>query len=250
MTTCARRWASSSRCTCPSPGWRCCRSILGLPDHLQPDPHRLPRDGHRSGLHAGLRGRDRRGGRHAPSAASAGAAVVLLAARRSGACCRACWCLCWSAPSIVIASQRGMPADEVRALTFFSLVLSIVSLILVNRSFSTSLVTAIRRANPRWRGSRCGRRHSRAQPAGAGTAEPVQLRSAALGRSQPDARRRGNHSGRARACQDVLARPASVLICATYQPLSATSITAQHSHIPYSQTQFTCFPEFIPCFHG
>lgn len=48
----------------------------------------------------------------------------------------------------VIASQRGMPADEVRALTFFSLVLSIGSLILVNRSFSTSLVTAIRRPNP------------------------------------------------------------------------------------------------------
>lgn len=47
----------------------------------------------------------------------------------------------------IIASQRGMPADEVRALTFFSLVLSIISLILVNRSFSTSLVTAIRRAN-------------------------------------------------------------------------------------------------------
>ncbi|MDF2115569.1 cation-translocating P-type ATPase [Roseiarcaceae bacterium H3SJ34-1] len=47
----------------------------------------------------------------------------------------------------VIASKRGMPADEVRALTFFSLVLSIVSLILVNRSFSTSFITAIRRTN-------------------------------------------------------------------------------------------------------
>jgi Ca2+-transporting ATPase len=47
----------------------------------------------------------------------------------------------------IIALRRGMPPDEVRALTFFSLVLSIVSLILVNRSFSTSLVTAIRRAN-------------------------------------------------------------------------------------------------------
>jgi Ca2+-transporting ATPase len=47
----------------------------------------------------------------------------------------------------IIASQRGLPADEVRALTFFSLVLSIGSLILVNRSFSTSLVTAIRRPN-------------------------------------------------------------------------------------------------------
>jgi len=47
----------------------------------------------------------------------------------------------------VIALQRGMPEDEVRALTFFSLVLTIVSLILVNRSFSTSLVTAFRRPN-------------------------------------------------------------------------------------------------------
>jgi Ca2+-transporting ATPase len=40
-----------------------------------------------------------------------------------------------------------MPADEVRALAFFSLVLSIVSLILVNRSFSTSFIMAIRRPN-------------------------------------------------------------------------------------------------------
>ena len=48
----------------------------------------------------------------------------------------------------VIALYRGMPEDEVRALTFFSLVLSIVSLILVNRSFSTSLVAAFRRPNP------------------------------------------------------------------------------------------------------
>jgi len=47
----------------------------------------------------------------------------------------------------IIASLRGMPANEVRALTFFSLVLSIGSLILVNRSFSTSLITAIRRPN-------------------------------------------------------------------------------------------------------
>jgi Ca2+-transporting ATPase len=48
----------------------------------------------------------------------------------------------------VTALQRGMPEDEVRALAFFSLVLSIVSLILVNRSFSTSLITAFRRPNP------------------------------------------------------------------------------------------------------
>jgi Ca2+-transporting ATPase len=47
----------------------------------------------------------------------------------------------------VIALHRGMPEDEVRALTFFSLVLSIVGLILVNRSFSTSLIVAFRRPN-------------------------------------------------------------------------------------------------------
>jgi Ca2+-transporting ATPase len=41
-----------------------------------------------------------------------------------------------------------MPEAEVRALAFFSLVLTIVSLIFVNRSFSTSLVAALRRPNP------------------------------------------------------------------------------------------------------
>jgi Ca2+-transporting ATPase len=46
------------------------------------------------------------------------------------------------------ALHHGMPPDEARALAFFSLVLSIVSLILVNRSFSTSLVAAFRRPNP------------------------------------------------------------------------------------------------------
>lgn len=48
----------------------------------------------------------------------------------------------------VIALRRGMPETEVRALTFFSLVVAIVSLIFVNRSFSASLVTALRRRNP------------------------------------------------------------------------------------------------------
>ncbi len=46
------------------------------------------------------------------------------------------------------ASLRGMPENEVRALTFFSLTLSIISLILVNRSFSASIITALRRPNP------------------------------------------------------------------------------------------------------
>jgi Ca2+-transporting ATPase len=48
----------------------------------------------------------------------------------------------------VVAFHRGMPEDEVRALAFFSLVLTIVGLIFVNRSFSASLVTAFRRPNP------------------------------------------------------------------------------------------------------
>ena len=47
----------------------------------------------------------------------------------------------------IVALRRGMPEEEVRALTFFSLVLTIVSLIFVNRSFSASLVTALRRPN-------------------------------------------------------------------------------------------------------
>jgi Ca2+-transporting ATPase len=47
----------------------------------------------------------------------------------------------------VVALARNMPEAEVRALTFFSLVVTIVSLIFVNRSFSASLVTALRRPN-------------------------------------------------------------------------------------------------------
>jgi Ca2+-transporting ATPase len=47
------------------------------------------------------------------------------------------------------ASWRGMSETEVRALAFFSLVLTIVSLIFVNRSFGASLVAAF--ARPIWR---------------------------------------------------------------------------------------------------
>ncbi len=48
----------------------------------------------------------------------------------------------------LVALRRGMPEAEVRALTFFSLVMAIVGLIVVNRSFSASLVAAISRPNP------------------------------------------------------------------------------------------------------
>jgi Ca2+-transporting ATPase len=47
----------------------------------------------------------------------------------------------------IIALKRGMPEQEVRALAFFSLVLAIVSLIFINRSFGASLITALRRPN-------------------------------------------------------------------------------------------------------
>ncbi|MDO9439786.1 MAG: cation-translocating P-type ATPase [Beijerinckiaceae bacterium] len=47
----------------------------------------------------------------------------------------------------VVALNRGMHVDEVRALTFFALVMSIVALILVNRSTSASILKAIRRPN-------------------------------------------------------------------------------------------------------
>jgi Ca2+-transporting ATPase len=47
----------------------------------------------------------------------------------------------------VLALGRGMAEAEVRALVFFSLVVTMVSLIFVNRSFSASLVAALRRPN-------------------------------------------------------------------------------------------------------
>jgi Ca2+-transporting ATPase len=48
----------------------------------------------------------------------------------------------------VIGYREGMPETEVRALAFFSLEMTIVGLIFVNRSFSSSLITALRRPNP------------------------------------------------------------------------------------------------------
>ncbi|MBI5320466.1 cation-translocating P-type ATPase [Bradyrhizobium sp.] len=48
---------------------------------------------------------------------------------------------------MVTANAWGMPENEVRALTFFSLVLVIISLIFVNRSFTSSLVEAFTRPN-------------------------------------------------------------------------------------------------------
>ena len=47
----------------------------------------------------------------------------------------------------VVALGQGMPETEVRALAFFSLVVTIVSLIFVNRSFNSSPLAALRRRN-------------------------------------------------------------------------------------------------------
>jgi Ca2+-transporting ATPase len=47
----------------------------------------------------------------------------------------------------VVALRNGMPDDEVRALTFVALIFVIFSLILVNRSFSSSLKLAVVRPN-------------------------------------------------------------------------------------------------------
>ncbi|ESQ85020.1 hypothetical protein AEAC466_04760 [Asticcacaulis sp. AC466] len=48
----------------------------------------------------------------------------------------------------VIGLSLGMVENEVRALAFFSLILTIVALIFVNRSYSASLMTALKRPNP------------------------------------------------------------------------------------------------------
>ncbi len=47
----------------------------------------------------------------------------------------------------LVAASQALPETEVRALTFFALVASILALILVNRSFSTSLLQALDRGN-------------------------------------------------------------------------------------------------------
>lgn len=48
----------------------------------------------------------------------------------------------------LIAARRGLPDTELRALAFFTLVMSVLALILVNRSFGASVLAALRRPNP------------------------------------------------------------------------------------------------------
>jgi len=49
---------------------------------------------------------------------------------------------------LVLALRYAMPEAEVRALVFVSLVATNIGLIFVNRSFSTSVLKALRRPNP------------------------------------------------------------------------------------------------------
>ena len=60
--------------------------------------------------------------------------------------------LALTAGIFVVSLDRGMAEPEVRSLTFFALVLCIIGLIFVNRSFSASIITAFRRRNAalRW----------------------------------------------------------------------------------------------------
>jgi P-type Ca2+ transporter type 2C len=45
------------------------------------------------------------------------------------------------------ATYQGLPASDTRALTFVALIMAILALILVNRSFGTSLISAFTRKN-------------------------------------------------------------------------------------------------------
>ena len=120
--------------------------LFGLPIVFSADPHRVPRDGDRSGVFARLRGGDGGRRRHAPTAAIARSAAV-FGSLIGWSVLQGAVAFALVAAIFVIASVRGMPEAEVRALTFFSLVLTIVSLIFVNRSFSASLAAALIRPN-------------------------------------------------------------------------------------------------------
>ena len=55
--------------------------------------------------------------------------------------------LALTAGVMTVALFRGMPADELRALVFVTLVLTNIGLVFVNRSFSASPLAALRRRN-------------------------------------------------------------------------------------------------------
>ena len=135
------------RCTCAHRRTSPATAAVWLAYPIRSGPHRVFADGDRPRVFAGVRGRDGGGRCDAPCAACAGCAAVFRPIDRleflQGA-----FAFVLVACIFVVAFRRGMPEEEVRALAFFSLILTIVSLIFVNRSFSASLVTAFHRPNP------------------------------------------------------------------------------------------------------
>ena len=121
--------------------------LFGLPILFGPVAYRVPATHDRSGVFAGLRGGDGGRRRDAPIAPGARRTAVFRVIDRLGTLCRAHLHFALVAAIFVMGHMRGMPEDEVRALTFFALVLSIISLIFVNRSFSASLASAVLRPN-------------------------------------------------------------------------------------------------------
>ncbi len=88
----------------------------------------------------------RSGSKARPAIGTWTATIKLIAFRRWGAL-QGALAFAMAAFMLVFGLKNGMPDDEVRALTFVALVLGIFSLILVNRSFSSSLRLAVVRPN-------------------------------------------------------------------------------------------------------
>ena len=135
------------RCACAHRRTSPATAAVWLAYPIRPYSHRVFADGDRPRVFAGVRGRDGGGRCDAPPTACAGCAAVFRPIDRleflQGA-----FAFVLVAGIFVVAFRRGMPEEEVRALAFFSLILTIVGLIFVNRSFSASLVTAFHRPNP------------------------------------------------------------------------------------------------------
>src|SRR6185312_55658 len=102
----------------------------------------------------------------------------------------------------VLALRSGMPTDESRALAFFSLVVSIFGLVLVNRSFSASFWSEFCADL----GFTCGHACSGYHAALAFSIHPISVRSTTPGRSDAHARRGVSSAGGARNAETFLGR--------------------------------------------